>query len=119
MEREGWSLRHPGHRRRVRGEARRLLHECRGAPPHRGGGASARRGLSGELFLAEPRRDRDRVTPKAGSEGANPKRAKSAKGPRCPICGKPAVQDLGRWLGGRYVVPGERVAPQGDEEAED
>jgi uncharacterized protein len=72
------------------------------------------------------------VTPKAGSEGANPKRAKSAKGPRCPICGKPAVQDyrpfcsracadedLGRWLGGRYVVPGERVAPQGDEEAED
>ena len=72
------------------------------------------------------------MTPKAGSEGANPKRAKSAKGPRCPICGKPAVQDyrpfcsracadedLGRWLGGRYVVPGERVAPQGDEEAED
>ncbi|HXE03494.1 MAG TPA: DNA gyrase inhibitor YacG, partial [Methyloceanibacter sp.] len=50
-----------------------------------------------------------------------PKRAKSAKGPRCPICGKPSVQDyrpfcsracadedLGRWLGGRYVVPGER-----------
>jgi uncharacterized protein len=74
------------------------------------------------------------VTPKARSEGAKPKRVKSAKGPRCPICGKPAVQDyspfcsracadedLGRWLGGRYVVPGERVAPQGDgdEEAED
>jgi len=72
------------------------------------------------------------VTPKARSEGEKPKRAKSAKGPRCPICGKPAVQDyrpfcskacadedLGRWLGGRYVVPGERVAPQGDEEAED
>jgi len=72
------------------------------------------------------------VTPKARSEGANPKRAKSAKGPRCAICGKPAVQDyrpfcsracadedLGRWLGGRYVVPGERVAQQGDEEAED
>ncbi|MFZ0397601.1 MAG: DNA gyrase inhibitor YacG [Methyloceanibacter sp.] len=60
-----------------------------------------------------------------------PKRAKSAKGPRCPICGKPAVQDyrpfcsracadedLGRWLGGRYVVPGERVAPQGDGDGE-
>ena len=72
------------------------------------------------------------MTPKARPEGAKPKRAKSAKGPRCPICGKPAVQDyrpfcsracadedLGRWLGGRYVVPGERVAPQGDEEAED
>jgi endogenous inhibitor of DNA gyrase (YacG/DUF329 family) len=72
------------------------------------------------------------VTPKARPEGAKPKRAKSAKGPKCPICGKPAVQDyrpfcsracadedLGRWLGGRYVVPGERVAPQGDEEAED
>jgi len=72
------------------------------------------------------------VTPKARSEGANPKRAKSPKGPRCPICGKPAVQDyrpfcsracadedLGRWLGGRYVVPGERVAPEGDGETED
>ena len=72
------------------------------------------------------------MTPKARPEGAKPKRAKSAKGPRCPICGKPAVQDyrpfccracadedLGRWLGGRYVVPGERVASQGDEEAED
>ena len=74
------------------------------------------------------------MTPKARPEGAKPKRAKSAKGPRCPICGKPAVQDyrpfcsracadedLGRWLGGRYLVPGERVAPQGegDGDAED
>jgi endogenous inhibitor of DNA gyrase (YacG/DUF329 family) len=73
------------------------------------------------------------VTPKARPEGAKPKRAKSAKAPRCPICGKPAAEDyrpfcskacadidLGRWLGGRYVVPGERVAPpQGDEETED
>ena len=71
------------------------------------------------------------MTPKARPEGAKPKRAKSAKGPRCPICGKPAVQDyrpfcsracadedLGRWLGGRYVVPGERVAPQGDGDGE-
>ncbi|MCV9941157.1 DNA gyrase inhibitor YacG [Boseaceae bacterium BT-24-1] len=45
----------------------------------------------------------------------------------CPICGKPAVQrfkpfcsgrcsdiDLGRWLKGNYVIPGEPV-----EEAED
>ena len=71
------------------------------------------------------------MTPKARAEGVKPKRAKSAKGPRCPICGKPAVhyrpfcsracadEDLGRWLGGPYVVPGERVAPQGDGEAED
>ena len=72
------------------------------------------------------------MTPKARSEGAKPKRAKSAKPPRCPICGKPATEDyrpfcskacadidLSRWLGGRYVVPGERVASQGDEEAED
>jgi endogenous inhibitor of DNA gyrase (YacG/DUF329 family) len=72
------------------------------------------------------------VTPKARSEGAKLKRAKSAKAPKCPICGKPAMEiyrpfcsracadiDLSRWLGGRYVVPGERVAPQRDEEAED
>ncbi len=46
----------------------------------------------------------------------------SAKTPKCPICGKPAARDyrpfcgkrcadvdLGRWLGGRYAVPGEPV----------
>jgi endogenous inhibitor of DNA gyrase (YacG/DUF329 family) len=72
------------------------------------------------------------VTPKARSEGAKPKRAKSAKGPKCPICGKPATQeyrpfcskacadiDLSRWLSGRYVVPGERVGRERDEETED
>lgn len=45
------------------------------------------------------------------------KKAKTSK-PRCPICGKPAVQghipfcstrcsdiDLGRWLGGEYRIP--------------
>ena len=37
-----------------------------------------------------------------------------------PFCSKDCADiDLSRWLGGRYVVPGERVAPQGDEEAED
>ena len=58
----------------------------------------------------------------------------SAKRPaprlKCPICGKPKSEDyrpfcskhcadidLGRWLGGRYVVPGEPVAPnEGDDE---
>ena len=57
------------------------------------------------------------------------KRVKSPKGPKCPICGKPAVQDyrpfcsracadedLSRWLGGRYVVPGEPVGQKGDED---
>ena len=46
-----------------------------------------------------------------------------AKRPKCPICGKPqshdyrpfcskhcADVDLGRWLEGRYVVPGAPVA---------
>jgi endogenous inhibitor of DNA gyrase (YacG/DUF329 family) len=72
------------------------------------------------------------VSGKAISGQDAAKRAKSAKRPKCPICAKPSVQDyrpfcsracadedLGRWLGGRYVVPGERVASQGDEEAED
>jgi len=56
----------------------------------------------------------------------------SAKGPKCPICGKPAKEthrpfcskacadeDLWRWLSGRYVVPGEPVAHEGNEDAED
>jgi uncharacterized protein len=50
-------------------------------------------------------------------------RPKSGKRPKCPICGKPASPgyhpfcsaacadiDLGRWLAGRYVVPGEPVS---------
>ncbi len=45
-----------------------------------------------------------------------------AKRPKCPICGKPRVEehrpfcskrcadiDLGRWLEGRYAVPGEPI----------
>ena len=72
------------------------------------------------------------MTRKAQSEGATSKRAKSVKRPKCPICGEPATEsyrpfcskacadiDLSRWLSGRYAVPGERVAPQGDGEAED
>ncbi len=63
-----------------------------------------------------------------GEKAGAPSRAKGAKAPRrmppaCPICGKPLVQefrpfcsrrcaniDLGRWLDGRYAVPGERVS---------
>jgi uncharacterized protein len=53
----------------------------------------------------------------------------AAKRAKCPICGKPrsdefrpfcskhcADVDLGRWLGGRYAVPG---APAGTVPAED
>lgn len=58
--------------------------------------------------------------------------ARGAKGssrrPKCPICGKPQVDefrpfcskhcadiDLGRWLGGRYAVPGEPLAKDENE----
>ena len=57
---------------------------------------------------------------------------------KCPICGKPSdpkyrpacskqcsYVDLGRWLGGTYVVPGEELVPaagsglpHGDEDEE-
>jgi endogenous inhibitor of DNA gyrase (YacG/DUF329 family) len=50
-------------------------------------------------------------------------------GRRCPICGKPTVEeyrpfcskhcadiDLGRWLEGRYAVPGEPIAAEPDAE---
>ena len=49
--------------------------------------------------------------------------------PRCPICRKPteadwrpfcskrcADVDLGRWLGGRYAIPGDPVQPEPDSE---
>lgn len=51
-----------------------------------------------------------------------PSKPASLGGRPCPICGKPAVQrfkpfcsarcadiDLGRWLKGSYVIPGEPV----------
>ena len=56
-------------------------------------------------------------------------RPKSGRGPKCPICGKPASQDcrpfcgpacayidLGRWLAGRYAVPGEPVSDSAETE---
>ncbi len=63
-----------------------------------------------------------------GEKAGAPSKPKGAKAPRrktpaCPICGKPSLQefrpfcsrrcaniDLGRWLDGRYAVPGERVS---------
>ena len=58
-------------------------------------------------------------------------RQKDVKRPKCPICGKPAMQayrpfcgkrcadvDLDRWLDGRYVVPGESLGAGPDDGAE-
>jgi endogenous inhibitor of DNA gyrase (YacG/DUF329 family) len=59
--------------------------------------------------------------PGKATEAAAPAR----KGPRCPMCGKPATAefrpfcsrrcadiDLSRWLGGRYAVPGEPIGSE-------
>ena len=53
----------------------------------------------------------------------------ATKAAKCPICGKSADPvyrpfcskrcgdiDLGRWLGGRYAVPGESVSTNSEEE---
>ena len=71
-----------------------------------------------------PRRSRPSERAKTrGNGGSIAGKAKAArKAPRCPICGKPATLefrpfcsrrctdiDLGRWLGGRYAVPGEPI----------
>ena len=67
------------------------------------------------------------MTARRGEGSKAPKPKRHAK---CPICGKPAGReyrpfcskacadiDLGRWLGGRYAVPGERAAlPQEEED---
>ena len=60
-------------------------------------------------------RARHASTPGKGTKG-------QAKRPKCPICGKPQLHefrpfcskrcadiDLGRWLEGRYAVPGEPI----------
>ena len=60
------------------------------------------------------------------AEDAGVKKTKA----RCPICRKPAEEawrpfcskrcadvDLGRWLGGRYAIPGDPVPPDADSEA--
>ena len=60
---------------------------------------------------------------------AKEERAERKKGGgRCPICGKPTVHqyrpfcskhcadiDLGRWLDGRYAVPGEPVGAENED----
>jgi endogenous inhibitor of DNA gyrase (YacG/DUF329 family) len=60
------------------------------------------------------------------------RRVKNAGGAKCPICGKATSRDyrpfcskhcadvdLGRWLGGRYVVPGPPVSDDAAKETED
>ncbi len=70
---------------------------------------------------------RSREGQRSGAPAKSPgKRAK------CPICGKPRSEDyrpfcskhcadvdLGRWLGGRYVVPGAPAASEATEEGEE
>ena len=67
-----------------------------------------------------------------GAEGSGKAAKRSAKALKCPICGKPRSEafkpfcskhcadvDLGRWLGGRYAVPGAPVASNEGEQDED
>jgi endogenous inhibitor of DNA gyrase (YacG/DUF329 family) len=69
----------------------------------------------------------------AGDHSPEAKSAKrQAKRLKCPICGKPRSEryrpfcskhcadiDLGRWLDGRYAVPGEPVAKLEGGDADD
>ena len=58
-------------------------------------------------------------------KAAKEERAERKKGGRCAICGRPTVHeyrpfcskhcadiDLGRWLDGRYALPGEPIGAQ-------
>lgn len=69
------------------------------------------------------------MSARAPNPGKSSKRP--AKRAKCPICGKPRVEefrpfcskhcadiDLGRWLEGRYAVPGAPVAKTEHEEDE-
>jgi uncharacterized protein len=71
---------------------------------------------------ATGRRESARLSPGKSAKG-------TAKRAKCPICRKPvspdyrpfcskhcADIDLGRWLDGRYAVPGQPVAAVSDEE---
>jgi hypothetical protein len=68
------------------------------------------------------------VSARARQAAGPPSAKRPAKRPKCPICGKPqshdyrpfcskpcADVDLGRWLEGRYVVPGAPVAKEESE----
>ena len=71
------------------------------------------------------------MTRRRGGEAGSPASGKAAKAPKCPICGKPAAPDyrpfcskqcadidLGRWLGGRFAVPGEAAKTDAEEREE-
>ena len=70
--------------------------------------------------------------PSRGTQGSGKTGKGLAKQLKCPICGKPRSEayrpfcskhcadiDLGRWLGGRYVVPGAPAASNEGEQDED
>ncbi len=72
--------------------------------------------------MTAPLRSKAKVTSPGGQ---------AAKVAKCPVCGKPADPvyrpfcskrcsdvDLGRWLGGRYAIPGEEIGARSDEEDE-
>jgi len=67
-----------------------------------------------------------------GAQGSGKAAKATAKALKCPICGKTRSEafrpfcskhcadiDLGRWLGGRYVVPGAPVASNATEKDDD
>ena len=73
--------------------------------------------------MTAPLRSKAKVTSPGGQ---------AAKVAKCPVCRKPADPvyrpfcskrcsdiDLGRWLGGRYAIPGETVSTQSEEENND
>jgi hypothetical protein len=73
------------------------------------------------------------VSARSRGAGGSGRTAKTpAKRLKCPICGKPRSEeqrpfcskhcadiDLGRWLGGRYAVPGAPAASEATEDGED
>ena len=91
MARQGRRLRHPGHRRRLRRQADRLLLQRRRPAALRDDGAAHRRGLPGPLQLAERRARRwPRQTDRRKKAEIVPLRPRG----KCPICGKPADRKL-------------------------
>jgi len=69
--------------------------------------------------------------PGSGKTAKEEERAERKKGGRCPICGRPTVHeyrpfcskhcadiDLGRWLDGRYDVPGEQIGAENEDKEE-
>ena len=117
MARQGWRLRHPGPRRRVRQAPCRVLFQRRRLAAQRNSCAACRRRLS---CLPALGREPHPMTPRISFPRSNRAEASAS----CPICGKPRSEaydpfcskrcadvDLHRWLKGSYVIPGARPSP--------